>query len=373
MTFQIALAAACVLSSTLFAQSAVYNAGTAGNPAVAPDPQSQGWTLVDPSAGQVMLTPLSPDPGTGLNAWVVDDQVTFNGGRAHYASLFTPAELTNAADLGWELTVEMRVIAASGPDVFCEFASGTNATDDRYLLFFTIAGNDVIADVFLTGMMFTCTGGNDGNYHTYTMRKPAGAANIDAEFLFDGAPLGLAPRANSNGNAPAGGVHFGSGSSGATATVNFHSVEFGPIGGAGLGMPYCMAAANSLGLEGGITAAGSRVVSVNDVTLTAFDLPANQFGIFVTSMAQAFVPGAGGTSNGNICLGGAIGRYSAPSQILTTGSAGEFSLVLDLAQTPQGAGFVSIAAGETWNFQAWHRDPVGLGSNFTRGLEVAFQ
>lgn len=373
MKYRIAVAAAGALSTTLFAQSAIYDAGTAGNPATAPDPESQGWTLVDPSAGQVTLSPLSPDPGTGLNAWMIDDQVTFNGGRAHYASLFTPAEITNAADVGWELSVEMRVISASGPDVFCEYATGTDALDDRYLLFFTLAGNDVIADVFLVGMTFTCVGGNDGNYHTYTIRKPAGASNIDAEFLYDGTVLGLVPRADSNGNAPDGGVHFGSGSSGATATVNFHAVEFGPIGGANLGMPYCMAVQNSSGVEGGISATGSRVVGVNDVTLNAFDLPVNQFGIFVTSMTQAFVPGAGGTSNGNICLGGAIGRYSAPSQILTTGSAGEFSLAIDLNQTPQAAGFVSIAAGETWNFQAWHRDPVGLGSNFTRGLEVSFQ
>jgi hypothetical protein len=29
-------------------------------------------------------------------------------------------------------------------------------------------------------------------------------------------------------------------------------------------------------------------------------------------------------------------------------------------------------AGQTWNFQAWHRDQVGLGSNFTDGLEIQF-
>ena len=36
---------------------------------------------------------------------------------------------------------------------------------------------------------------------------------------------------------------------------------------------------------------------------------------------------------------------------------------------------ISIAAGETWNFQTWHRDSVGgiATSNFTNGLAVTFQ
>ena len=145
------------------------------------------------------------------------------------------------------------------------------------------------------------------------------------------------------------------------------NLMIGPIG-----TNYCMAAPNSTGSAGTVSAFGSANVGQNDVTLTAADLPANQFGIFVTSMTQAFVPGAGGTSNGNLCLGGSLGRFSQPNQILNSGSGGEFSLALDLAMFPQGAGFVPVAAGETWSFQAWYRDPVGVGSNFTEGIEIPF-
>ena len=109
------------------------------------------------------------------------------------------------------------------------------------------------------------------------------------------------------------------------------------------------------------------------MTLEASGLPNNQFGIFVTSTAQAFVPGAGGTSNGNLCLGGTIGRYTLPHQILTTGSSGSFSFSIDLTAMPLGSSFVAAAPGDTWNFQAWHRDGVGLGSNFTPGVEITFQ
>ena len=142
--------------------------------------------------------------------------------------------------------------------------------------------------------------------------------------------------------------------------------------GTGLGTNYCMAATNSTGSPGSIAAFGSTVASANDLTLTANGLPNSQFGIFVTSTTQAFVPGAGGTSNGNLCVGGSIGRFSAPNQILSTGQTGSISLVVDTMQVPQGATFTAIMAGDTWNFQAWHRDTVGLGSNFTEGLEIGF-
>ena len=141
-----------------------------------------------------------------------------------------------------------------------------------------------------------------------------------------------------------------------------------------LGDNYCMANPNSTGATGAISAVGSPVAASNDVTLNASSLPNNAFGFFLTSQTQAFTMNPGGSS-GNLCLGGQIGRYVGPGQIQNTGMAGEFSLVLDLTQTPQPTGFVSIQAGETWNFTAWHRDTSGTGatSNFTDGLENTFQ
>ena len=139
-----------------------------------------------------------------------------------------------------------------------------------------------------------------------------------------------------------------------------------------IGTNYCTAVANSSGAPGTMSAKGSTAAAANNLTLEASSLPNNQFGIFVTSLTQGFVPGAGGTSNGNLCLGGALGRFSQPSQILNTGSNGSFDLVVDTTMMPQGSGFVTIMPGDTWSFQAWHRDPVGVGSNFTDGLEISF-
>ena len=141
----------------------------------------------------------------------------------------------------------------------------------------------------------------------------------------------------------------------------------------GLGTNYCNAVPNSSGQAGTMGALGSGLVADNDVTLTASNLPPNQFGIFAVAPLQGFVPGTGGTSNGNLCLLGNIGRYAGPGQILSSGAAGEFQLSIDLQTIPQGGGTAGTSAGQTWNFQAWFRDAVGLGSNFTDGFSITFQ
>ena len=141
-----------------------------------------------------------------------------------------------------------------------------------------------------------------------------------------------------------------------------------------IGTNYCSAAVNSTGASGQISALGSDVAADNNVVLTSSSLPQNAFGFFLTGQTQGFTQTPGGSS-GNLCLGGAIGRYVGPGQIQNSGSAGEFSLTLDLTATPQPTGLVSVQAGETWNFTCWHRDAFSgsTTSNFTDGLEIQFQ
>ena len=140
-----------------------------------------------------------------------------------------------------------------------------------------------------------------------------------------------------------------------------------------IGQNYCTAAPNQTGQFGTMSATGSELIAANDVTLMAEQLPLNQFGIFIVSRTQGFIPGVNGTSNGNLCLSGAIGRYTQPSQIQSSGATGTFSMMIDLNAVPQGGGTVGVMAGESWNFQAWFREGVGQGSNFTDGLEITFQ
>ena len=141
-----------------------------------------------------------------------------------------------------------------------------------------------------------------------------------------------------------------------------------------IGANYCNANANSSGTFGAMSGAGSVLAADLNLTLGASDLPANAFGFFLASTDSGFTTNPGG-SQGNLCLSGAIGRYVGPGQIQNSGTAGEISLALDLNQIPQPTGFVSVAAGDTWNFQCWYRDAVGgvATSNFTDGLSVDFQ
>jgi len=151
-----------------------------------------------------------------------------------------------------------------------------------------------------------------------------------------------------------------------------------PTGGfAQIGTNYCTPSVpNTTGIAARISATGSSNLTLNSnrLYLQAENLPLNQFGFFVTSRTQALVANPGG-SQGNLCLGGTLGRYVGAAQVLNAGSTGSFQLLVDLALTPEGGSFVQVAPGETWNFQAWYRDFGSMGqasSNFTDGLEVLF-
>ena len=78
-----------------------------------------------------------------------------------------------------------------------------------------------------------------------------------------------------------------------------------------------------------------------------------------------------GGSQGTLCLGGSVGRYSQQAQ--QSGSAGAFSLPIDLTAIPQPMGAVSVLAGQTWSFQCWHRDAnLGITSHLSNGLPIQF-
>ena len=109
------------------------------------------------------------------------------------------------------------------------------------------------------------------------------------------------------------------------------------------------------------------------MTLIASSLPPSAFGFFVTSQTQGITANPGG-SQGNLCLGGAIGRYVGAGQLKDSGPGGWFELTLDLGQMPTPTGLVAAQGGQTWNFQAWHRDTVGgvATSNFTDAVSLMF-
>lgn len=126
---------------------------------------------------------------------------------------------------------------------------------------------------------------------------------------------------------------------------------------------YCQGLPNSTGQVAGIHASGSLVVTNNNFTLNADNVPAGQNGIFFYGAGQISLP----FGNGIRCIDGTL--YRLP--VVTASNMGTASYTPDLTNLPPGG---EIISGSTWNFQLWYRDPAAGGANYnaTEGLSVIF-
>jgi hypothetical protein len=61
--------------------------------------------------------------------------------------------------------------------------------------------------------------------------------------------------------------------------------------------------------------------------------------------------------------------------VRNAGATGTFSLRPNVHALPTPTGLIAAVAGETWNFQAWHRDSVGgaATSNLTDAVAITYQ
>ena len=140
------------------------------------------------------------------------------------------------------------------------------------------------------------------------------------------------------------------------------------LGGGPLGANYCGPAnLNSSGGPAAVSGWGQPEAAFNDLSLTATGMPAGETGYFLVADTAGFKSLPGG-SQGNLCLGGKLGRFVG--QVSSTGAGGEFSIDVDLGALPV-LGGTAVQPGEWWYFQAWFTD--GATSNFTDGLVVQFQ
>lgn len=137
------------------------------------------------------------------------------------------------------------------------------------------------------------------------------------------------------------------------------------------GTPYCVANPNSTGARAEIAGVGTNSIASNDLRIVASALPSFSNGYFVVSATQGFIANPGG-SQGNLCLGGALGRYIA--QTGNSGASGTLQVLVDVNAVPQPTSNAVVQPGETWNFQCWYRDAnPHVTSNFTPGYAVRFQ
>lgn len=146
-------------------------------------------------------------------------------------------------------------------------------------------------------------------------------------------------------------------------------------GSCNIGTQYCDQNANSTGNVAQVQIGGSIMAAAGQLSLSAINMPANEWGYFVWSTAAGLIdlPGLG-ISDGFLCLGSGKGRFNL--NVLNTGSGGHFTLDgIDTTMMPQSSiGPISIMAGDSGYFQAWFRDFAGTnGNNFTDAAVVTWQ
>ena len=127
---------------------------------------------------------------------------------------------------------------------------------------------------------------------------------------------------------------------------------------------YCVGAPNSVGPGASIARAGSTSIAEDDLVLVAHGTPAHTVGLFLQSASSAQVP----LFDGFLCVGSPFTRLT-PGQASDAAGSSVRSLALQTPDHPQAA----VAAGETWYFQLWYRDPAAGSSNFSDGLALTFE
>ncbi|MFT5154333.1 MAG: hypothetical protein ACI841_004340, partial [Planctomycetota bacterium] len=127
---------------------------------------------------------------------------------------------------------------------------------------------------------------------------------------------------------------------------------------------HCVSSANSTGSAVVLQATGSSSVAVNNLVLSADNLPLNENGLFFYGPGERQAP----FGPGHVCVQGPLQRLS----LLNSGAAGFVSHALDLTSPRQPSG--QISAGTNWSFQLYYRDAAAGGAAFNTsdGLTVNF-
>lgn len=111
--------------------------------------------------------------------------------------------------------------------------------------------------------------------------------------------------------------------------------------------------------------AGTTSAAANDFNLTIYGAPPSQQGLFFYGTAPSSTP----LGNGIRCIGDSSWRIGAAVEIDENGRAERW---VDNQHPPVPE--AQIAAGTTFYFQFWYRDPAagGAGFNLSDALKAAF-
>lgn len=222
-----------IVHTSLFANVVALHVG-------ANDPIAEGWS---PAIGPNVLTgPVLNDMGTGLDAWLVDDNGTNLGDVGWYTGALTPAQAADSQTYGWKLTANLRIVDFPDPAVgappigydaspFISFYDGSTI----YAIFFgSQADGDPTVYVPTSlppntpaGTSFALEGGGIG-YHSYEFLF---TPTTGLDLFIDGTEILSDLNATPTVTTPQ--VFWGVGSSCCTGQANYNLVQleiFSPTG-----------------------------------------------------------------------------------------------------------------------------------------------
>lgn len=135
-----------------------------------------------------------------------------------------------------------------------------------------------------------------------------------------------------------------------------------------LGMTTCGGNINSTGLGADLFALGDATASQDRLVLNVLGSPPGSLGYFLASETAGNQP-LGGGSQGTLCLGGNVLRFS--NTVLDDRGVDVVSFRPRLGDFPQGD---AVMAGDTWLFQYWFRDANPQStSNTSAAVSITFQ
>jgi hypothetical protein len=123
---------------------------------------------------------------------------------------------------------------------------------------------------------------------------------------------------------------------------------------------YCTSSPNSSGSAALMSVDGCDSMIANALTLRAMGVPANKPGLFFYGALAAQLP----AGNGTLCI-------ASPQRLTAelSDSGGVLETNVDF-QSPEAQ---AVTPGATWRFQAFFRDTVGAGFDFSDGIELELQ
>ena len=140
---------------------------------------------------------------------------------------------------------------------------------------------------------------------------------------------------------------------------------------------YCDPASGSTNNLAGISIDACSLQNTTSNLVHLVSAPPNQFAYLLIGDGSSKVTDPPGAL-GDLCIvgGSCVGRYSKDAFAADGSGNGEVNIAQSLSGGP-GYGIPTcggnIGPGETWNFQFWHRQPMGQPSAFSQALSVTFQ